>query len=50
MLLGENVLDGLKWCRTETGCLLSPVLYSVYVMKMLKDLEGKRLEIEVGGT
>ena len=32
------------------GCPLSPVLYSVYVMEMLKDLEEKRLGIEVEGT
>ena len=29
------------------GCPLSPVLYNVYVMEMLKDLEEKRLGIEM---
>ena len=29
---------------------MSPVLYSVYVMEILKDLEGERLGIEVEGT
>ena len=29
---------------------MSPVLYSVYVMEMLKDLDEKRLGIEVEGT
>ena len=32
------------------GCLMLPILYSVYVMEMLKDLEEKRLGIEVEGT
>ena len=43
-----------KWFEMEAelrlGCPLSPVLYSVYVMAMLKDLEGKRLGIKVEGT
>ena len=32
------------------GCPLSPVLYSVYVMAMLNDLEEIRLGIKVEGT
>ena len=31
------------------GCPLSPVLYSVYVMEMLKDLGKNKLGIEVEG-
>ena len=43
VLLGKEsfrwfvVVAGLRQC-----CPLSPVLYSVYVMEILKDLEGKR--------
>ena len=40
-----EVVAGLRQC-----CPLSPVLYSVYVMEMLKDLEGKRFGIEVEGA
>ena len=48
------VKKGLDCLKREAGlrqgCSLSPVLYSVYVMEMLKDLEKKRLGIEVEET
>ena len=53
---GNVLMDGecSWWFELEAwlrqGCPLSTVLYSVYVMEMLKDLEEKRLGIEVEGT
>ena len=42
-----------RWFEVEAGLRqgfpLSPVLYSVYVMEMLKNLEEKRLGNEVEG-
>ena len=42
------VCEMATWLRQ--GCPLFPILYSVYVMEMLKDLEEKRLGIEMEGT
>ena len=51
MLLGGECS---RWFEVEAGlrqgCLLTQVLYCIYVMEMLKDLEEKRLGIEVDGT
>ncbi len=42
----ENVPDGLE-AGLRQGCPLSLVICSIYDMEMLKDLEEKRLGIEV---
>ena len=48
-----NVLE-YRWFEVKAwlrlGCPLRPVLYSVYVMEMLKDLEEKRLGVEIERT
>ena len=50
------VLEGgtSRWFSVETGlrqgCPLSPLLYSIYVMGMMEQLEEKRLGVKMEGT
>ena len=50
LLVGECFRRFEVAAEQRQSCPLLLILYSVYVMEMLKDLEPKRLVIDVEGT